>query len=189
MSVLNKDLTEEQQLYIAFKDSENKFARPLTVTIAPVVKSLEPMRHRQEEKINIRPIHKKIDFDFEEKVVDEELIDAISDSFKRSYEEYMKRVEEAVLNICHNFIDPPIKGEITKSKLRWRGIKCLVWREATEHEIAFVGVQQRDTLVTIDGQKLPLPDAQASAKSINDAWLEMWAYQKEKGNTNELARH
>lgn len=155
MSVLIKDLTEEQQLDIAIKDSEKKFARPLTVTIAPAVKSREPMRHGQEEKINIRPIHKKIDFDFEVKVVDEELIDAITDNFKRGYEEFMKRVEEAVLNICHNFIDPPIKGEITKSKLRCRGIKYLVWQEVPEHGLAFVGVQQRDTLVTIDGQKIP----------------------------------
>ncbi len=46
-----------------------------------------------------------------------------------------------------NKIDKPIKGEITKGKLRWRGIKNLCYaRDRT-----FLGVKQRDRVIGVDG--------------------------------------
>ena len=67
--------------------------------------------------------------------------------------EFYAKVEEIVEHIMRNYVTPPIKGEITKGKVRWRGLQ-LVWQETLTYD-AFVGVRQRDWLIFPDGKKIP----------------------------------
>ena len=69
-------------------------------------------------------------------------------------EEFNKKVYEYVEHIVRNYVTPPIKGEITKGKMRWRGLS-LAWT-TTDNGRAFIGVKQRNTLITLDGKKYRL---------------------------------
>lgn len=75
-----------------------------------------------------------------------------------------KILADQLETICHNYLDPPIKGEITKGKLRWRWVKGIVQqRQATPNgfSLVFLGIIQRDTLITPMGVKVPYkPNAQ-----------------------------
>jgi len=69
-------------------------------------------------------------------VVDEECIS-----------KYYREMNLSIEYILRNKIDKPIKGEITKGKLRWRGIKDLCYTQNQE----FLGVKQRDRVIGVDG--------------------------------------
>lgn len=71
---------------------------------------------------------------------------------------FSKKVDTAIEYILRNHVTPPIKGEITKGKVRWRGLQA-VWHN-TENGQAFIGIRQRDTLITLDGKKIPFPTTQ-----------------------------
>ena len=58
--------------------------------------------------------------------------------------------EDYIDIICHNFLEPPIVGKITKSKLRWRGATDIVHSAETGK---FIGIQQRGYVIGIDGNK------------------------------------
>lgn len=85
----------------------------------------------------------------------------MADMMQRQLSDQLNRQLET---ICHNYLDPPIKGEITKGKLRWRGVKGIVQqRQATPNgfTLVFLGIIQRDTLITPTGVKVPYkPNAQ-----------------------------
>lgn len=81
--------------------------------------------------------------DFEEKCV------ALLDRQAEEYNSYRKQIDDAIENILRNHVTPPIKGEITKSKLKWRGITSTVFSNN-----GFVGILQRDILITINGYKI-----------------------------------
>ncbi|MFT3994834.1 MAG: hypothetical protein QM660_11030 [Dysgonomonas sp.] len=55
-----------------------------------------------------------------------------------------EQIEEDIEFILRNKIDKPIKGEITKSKLRWRGIKNIAYGD----NFQFLGIMQREKLIT-----------------------------------------
>lgn len=61
--------------------------------------------------------------------------------------------EMGIRYIIHNYIDKPIPfgDEITKSKLRYRGIKSIVYGNRGE----CLGIMQRDNLITFNGYKVP----------------------------------
>jgi len=59
------------------------------------------------------------------------------------YENYM------VEKILRNYVTPPVKGEITKGKIRWRGLSI------ARYNGNLVGVIQRNELITADGIKVP----------------------------------
>lgn len=59
---------------------------------------------------------------------------------------YCRSRDETIEYILRNKIDNPIKGEITKDKIRWRGIKNLCYCEGE-----FIGVEQRDKVVGVNG--------------------------------------
>lgn len=64
-------------------------------------------------------------------------------------EEVKNRVEardEIILYMLRHQVEPPIKGEITKGKIRWRGLQVL------EHypDGVFMGLLQRGKLITPD---------------------------------------
>ncbi|MBK5723001.1 hypothetical protein JGH11_19210 [Dysgonomonas sp. Marseille-P4677] len=54
-----------------------------------------------------------------------------------------KQIDADIEYILRNKIDKPIKGEITKGKLRWRGIKDIAYGENFE----FLGIMQRGKLI------------------------------------------
>lgn len=67
--------------------------------------------------------------------------------------EFYAKVWEMVEHIMQNYVTPPIKGEITKGKVRWRNLQ-IVWQETDSYD-AFVGIRQRDMLILPDGKKIP----------------------------------
>ena len=96
-------------------------------------------------------------------------------SHAREMADMMQRQQTDQLNrqletICHNYLDPPIKGEITKGKLRWRGVKGIVQQRQTTpngFSLVFLGVIQRDTLITPTGVKVPYkPNAQDTTQTL-----------------------
>ena len=57
--------------------------------------------------------------------------------------------------ILRNYVSPPIKGEITDSKLRWRGIKHLYYRQKDiDGGYELEGVIQRGLVINKDGESL-----------------------------------
>lgn len=64
-----------------------------------------------------------------------------------SITEAYERRDKDIEFILRNKIDKPIKGEITKNKLRWRGIDSLCYD--CDHK--FLGVIQRNKAIGIDG--------------------------------------
>ena len=91
----------------------------------------------------------------------------MADMMQRQLSDQLNRQLET---ICHNYLDPPIKGEITKGKLRWRGVKGIVQqRQATPNgfSLVFLGIIQRDTLITPTGVKIPYkPNAQDTTQTL-----------------------
>lgn len=67
--------------------------------------------------------------------------------------ELRKNEEIGIRYIIHHYIDKPIPfgDEITKSKLRYRGIKSRVYGTRGE----CLGIIQRDNLITFNGYKVP----------------------------------
>lgn len=72
-------------------------------------------------------------------VVDEECIS-----------KYYREMNLSIEYILRNKIDKPIKGEITKGKLRWRGIKDLCY---TQNQ-GFLGIRQRGKVIGANGEVL-----------------------------------
>ena len=81
------------------------------------------------------------------------LTDMILDDNIKRLQEFYDKVEKLVEHILRNYVTPPIKGEITRGKVRWRGLQ-IVWQEYGM-EKAFVGVRQRDVLILPNGKKIP----------------------------------
>lgn len=76
----------------------------------------------------------------------------LSKDVERQLSEFYAKVEKIVENIMRNYVTPPIKGEITKGKIRWRGLQ-MVWQKTDTYD-AFVGIRQRDWLIFPDGKKI-----------------------------------
>lgn len=55
--------------------------------------------------------------------------------------------ESDIISILRNKIDKPIRGEITKNKLRWRGIKEMVFDDNRN----FIGLNQRGKVIGVNG--------------------------------------
>jgi hypothetical protein len=67
---------------------------------------------------------------------------------EKQISEYHKVLEPEIEKILRTRVKPPIKGEITKGKVKWRGLS-LVWaREGVE----ILGVGQRGILYCVDGK-------------------------------------
>jgi hypothetical protein len=56
---------------------------------------------------------------------------------------YLDSLENEIEYLLRNVIDKPIKGEITKGKLRWRGITSIVFG----HEGFAIGIMQRGNII------------------------------------------
>lgn len=88
---------------------------------------------------------------------DKEIMKAIQDllynDVEKQLSEFYAKVNEIAEHIVRNYVTPPIKGEITKGKVRWRGLQ-IVWQK-TDGYYAFVGIRQRDVLIFPDGKKIP----------------------------------
>ena len=65
-----------------------------------------------------------------------------------------KKENEEIEYILRNYVTPTIKGEITKSKLKWRGICSLAY--SSDEIYNFLGIIQRGFLIDINGDKTKL---------------------------------
>lgn len=72
---------------------------------------------------------------------------------EKQLSEFYAKVEKMAEHIMRNYVTPPIKGKITKGKVKWRGLQ-MVWQETDTYD-AFVGIRQRDWLIFPDGKKIP----------------------------------
>jgi hypothetical protein len=80
------------------------------------------------------------------------------ETIRQAMQKQSDQLNRQLETICHNYLDPPIKGEITKGKLRWRGVKGIVQQsQATPNgfSLVFLGIIQRDTHITPTGEKVP----------------------------------
>lgn len=82
----------------------------------------------------------------------------------RQLENFYKKVDKMVEIMLRNYVTPPIKGEITKGKVRWRGLR-IVWQKTNTYD-AFVGIRQRDVLILPNGDKIPWNNFEKIEKSI-----------------------
>ena len=57
--------------------------------------------------------------------VDEELVLNITNGTQRLFDEVRRQEEELFTTALRVMAEPPIKGEITKGKLTWRGIRLI----------------------------------------------------------------
>ena len=73
-----------------------------------------------------------------------ELMELLFSISEKEVREYRKQIDADIEYILRNKIDKPIKGEITKGKLHWRGIKDIAYGENFE----FLGIMQRGKLVS-----------------------------------------
>ena len=88
----------------------------------------------------------------------EDRIKQAEEQVRQAMQKQTDQLNRQLETICHNYLDPPIKGEITKGKLRWRGVKGIVQqRQATPNgfSLIFLGIIQRDTLISPTGVKVP----------------------------------
>lgn len=97
-------------------------------------------------------------------VVDEKLIKMVMDDTERQLKEYNQKISAAVEKILREYVTPPIKGEITKAKLRYRGIGSIVYGKTQDGVPAFLGIVQRNTLIMHNGIKVQFKH---SFKNIN----------------------
>lgn len=57
--------------------------------------------------------------------VDEDLASNIANITQRLFDEARRQEEEIFTTALRTMAEPPIKGEITKGKVRWRGIRIV----------------------------------------------------------------
>jgi len=62
-------------------------------------------------------------------------------------EKQTKWIDEHVEQICRTFASPPIKGKITKGKLKWRGLRLI---QKNEFEHTTYWVEQRGKKIGYD---------------------------------------
>ena len=85
----------------------------------------------------------------------DKIYQSIIDDAEQQVLEFYKEVNKRCEYILRNYITPPLKGEVTKGKLRCRGIKGLVWADKGE---TFLGIQQRNELILCNGKRVPVDD-------------------------------
>lgn len=71
-------------------------------------------------------------------------------------------------NILYNYVTPPINGEITKGKLRYRGISSIIRNQRGQ----LIGVRQRNHLITYNGEKVEFIDGCIKDKKILKRYFE-----------------
>ena len=89
-------------------------------------------------------------FTFEMKE-DAEVRKRMEEFLEKNMAEYIKKINEWIEDCLRNRVRPPIKGEITAGKIRWRGL-TLVFGQLGE----FYGILQRKrVLYSVDGNTYP----------------------------------
>lgn len=83
-----------------------------------------------------------------------ELQDMIFRGLEKRIERDKKRLMPMIEELCHTRVVPPIKGEITAGKVRWRGLSLAFVSYPVNEEkypLRCIGISQRDNLLTFDG--------------------------------------
>ena len=95
--------------------------------------------------------------------------------------QYSKGVNDAIDKILHQYIDNPIKGDITKEKLKAANIVGIIRtkfkappqieqledRVRLTFDSGIIGIRQGDVLITVNGQRFQLLN-----KSLPSEWEE-----------------
>jgi len=76
----------------------------------------------------MKPILEKLNFDLPE--MPSLNMDAVISQF---IQEQQKKEEEIFTTALQTMAEPPIKGDITKGKVRWRGIRILQYNEGFKY--------------------------------------------------------
>jgi len=76
----------------------------------------------------MKPILEKLNFDLPE--MPSLNIDAV---ISRFIQEQQKKEEEIFTTALRTMAEPPIKGEITKGKVTWRGIRIIQYNDGFKH--------------------------------------------------------
>ena len=82
-----------------------------------------------------------------------EMRDAIARDVEEKIRAANKAAEADVEHICRFFVDPPIKGEITRGKIRWRGLRLAYCIDPETGLHRFAGIIQHGYLIRADGSK------------------------------------
>ena len=69
---------------------------------------------------------------------------------------FYKLVNAYVEEIVRTRVSPPIKGEITRGKVKWRGLSLAYGTDTDGVSTVFYGVIQRGTLYCVDGKDYPI---------------------------------
>lgn len=83
-----------------------------------------------------------------------ELHNMMFSGFEKRIERDKKRLMPMIEELCRTRVVPPIKGEITAGKVKWRGLSlAFVSYPVNENKypLRCIGVSQRDNLLTFDG--------------------------------------
>lgn len=73
-----------------------------------------------------------------------------------------KKEDMDIEKICRNYLSPPIKGAITRGKLKWRGATSLAY--SPNHDL--LGVIQRGYVIDINGNKTPTETAYSLGRAL-----------------------
>lgn len=79
--------------------------------------------------------------------------DMLFKDVEKQLSEFYAKVEKVADHIVRNYVTPPIKGEITRGKVKWRGLQ-MVWQKMEFFDV-FVGIRQQDVLILPNGKKIP----------------------------------
>lgn len=71
-----------------------------------------------------------------------DLLNAWYEEVENQLSSYLDSLENEIKYLLRNVIDKPIKGEITKGKLRWRGINTIVYQYGIP-----IGIMQRGNVI------------------------------------------
>jgi hypothetical protein len=80
--------------------------------------------------------------------------EAIKQLAEMAMEAFYASVELSVNKIVRNYVEPPVRGEITRGKLRWRGLALIFAKDDHGNDV-FLGVYQRGNIIREDGSRVP----------------------------------
>ena len=120
----------------------------------------EVSKKRVEQKIRNQLNKKefKIDFEFQETDELNKFRKLMNQQYDEAMQKFYAEIEVAIENILRNHVTPPIQGDITPTKLRWRGIKGNVFVRDENEQLSWVGLIQRDDIIFSDGRRMLFND-------------------------------
>ncbi len=127
--------------------------------------------------------------------------DSFYDSVNCAWREVHKMEMAAIEDILRHHIENPIEGELTREKVKRAGVRCVVYDEAMNGEVAadtkwkdgnlyvevqsaFLGIAQGDWLIGPHGIRRRLTEKEEAylSKLELEEWMEEMGFKKESIN-------